>query len=141
MQRSPILAHKHPTLLPPIFYLLSPHPYHSFMFLAVLLYLLFSLAPLTRFRFFNGMPEVFEPGALNYNTLSRFILWILSVFRNPILTRPSLSKSLDTLLCNLIALTTCLAFFLPMTRTLVVAISFLSSRANPSQNFLPPLSL
>ena len=33
------------------------------------------------------MPEVFEPGALKFSTLSRLILWILSVSRNPTSTR------------------------------------------------------
>ena len=40
--------------------------------------------PLTLSGFFNGMLEVFEPGALNYFTFFRPILSILSAFRNPI---------------------------------------------------------
>ena len=76
---------------------------------------------------------------LNYLTLSRFILWILSVSRNPTLTYLHLSRSLDILLCDLIALTPVLACFLPMTPTLAVASSFSSHRAYPSPNFLPPL--
>ena len=94
--------------------------------------------PLTRSGFFNGMPEIFQPGALNYYTLSHLILWILFVFRNPTLTHLPLSGSLDSLLCDLIALTSGLAFFLLMTRTLAVASLFLSGRAYPSMNFLRP---
>ena len=85
------------------------------------------------------MPEVFEPGALNYYTLSRFILWILSVFRNPTLTHLPLFGSLDSPLYDLIALTPGLAFFFLMTRTPAVASSFLSGRAYASPSF-PPLS-
>ena len=47
--------------------------------------------PLTLSRFFNGMLEVFEPGALNYSTFFRPILSTLSAFRNPILTPLPLS--------------------------------------------------
>ena len=47
---------------------------------------------------------------------------------------------LDSLLCNLIAPTSGLAFFLPIRRT-VAALSFSSGRAYPSLNFLPRLSL
>ena len=47
-------------------------------------YFLFLL--LTRPGFFNEMPEVFEPEALNSYTLSRLILWILLASRNPSLT-------------------------------------------------------
>ena len=61
--------------------------------------------------FFNGVPKVFEPGALNYYTLFCLILRSSSVSRNPTLTRLLLSGSLDTLLCDLIALTPRLAFF------------------------------
>ena len=39
---------------------------------------------LTLSGFFNGMLEVFEPGALNYFTFSQPTLSTLSVFRNPI---------------------------------------------------------
>ena len=45
-----------------------------------------SFPPLTLSGFFNGMLEVFKPGALNYFTFSRPILSILSASRNPILT-------------------------------------------------------
>ena len=45
-----------------------------------------SSPPLTLLRFFNGMLEVFEPGALNYFNFFHLILLILSVSRNPILT-------------------------------------------------------
>ena len=67
-------------------------------------------SPLTLSGFFNGMLEVFEPGALNYSTFFRPILSTLSAFRNPILT--PLSGFLDSLLCVLIAPTPSLAFSL-----------------------------
>ena len=96
------------------------------MFLAVSLYLPLSLPHLTHSRFFNGMPDVFEPGALNYHTLSRLILWILSVSRNPASTHLPRFGSLNSLLCNLIASIPGLVFFLSITCTLAVASSFLS---------------
>ena len=99
------------------------------------------LPPLTLSGFFNGMLEVFEPGALNYFTFSRPILSILSVSRNPILTPLPLSGSMDSLLCVLIAPTPGLAFSLLMSRTLAAVSSFSSGRAYLSLNFLPPLFL
>ena len=61
------------------------------------------LSPLTLSGFFNGMLEVFEPGALNYFTFFHPILSTLSAFRNPILTHLPLSGFLDSLLCALTA--------------------------------------
>ena len=54
------------------------------------------LSPLTLSGFFNGMLEVFEPGASNYSTFFRPILSTLSVSRNPILTHLPLSGFLDS---------------------------------------------
>ena len=65
---------------------------------------------LTFSGFFNGMLEVFEPGALNYFTFSQPILSTLSVSRNPILSHLPLSGFLDSLFCVLIAPTPGLAF-------------------------------
>ena len=124
MQRScSTLAYKFSTLLLPASYLLFLHPPRPLMYLA---FLLLSLHPLFHSGFFNGMLEVFVPEALDFSTLSHFILWILSVSRNPTLTHLPLSGSLDILLCDLIALTPGLAFFLPMTCTSVVVSSFSS---------------
>ena len=82
MQRSrPSLVYKHPNLLPHTSYLLPLQSNHPLMFLAVFLYLLHALSPLTSSGFFNEMLEVFEPKALNFSILFRFILWILPVFR------------------------------------------------------------
>ena len=100
-----------------------------------------SSPPLTLSGFFNGMLEVFEPGALNYFTFSRPTLSTLSASRNPILTHLPLSGFLDSLLCALIAPTPGLAFSLLMTRTLAAALSFSSGRAYSFLNFLPPLFL
>ena len=100
-----------------------------------------SSPPLTLSGFFNGMLEVFEPGALNYFTFFHPILSTLSAFRNPILTPLSLSGFLDSLFCVLIALTPGLAFSLLMPRTPAEALSFSSDRAYPFLNFPPPLFL
>ena len=98
-------------------------------------------SPLTLSEFFNGMLEVFEPGALNYFTFFRPILSTLSAFRNPILAHLPLSGFLISLLCVLIAPTPGLVFSLVMPRTLAAALSFSSDRAYISLNFLPPLFL
>ena len=97
-------------------------------------------SPLTFSGIFNGILEVFEPGALNYSTFFCPILSTLSAFRNPILA-PLLSGFLDSLLCVLIAPTPGLAFSLLMPRTLAEALSFSSGRAYLSLNFLPPIFL
>ena len=93
------------------------------------------LSPLTLPGFFNGMLEVFEPGALNYFAFFRPILSTSSAFRNPILT--PLSGFLDSLLCVLIVPTPGLAFSLLIPRTLAAALSFSSGRAYLFLNFLP----
>ena len=94
------------------------------------------LFPLTGSGFFNGMPEVSNPGALNHYILSRLILLTSSVSRNLTLTHLPFSKSLASLLCDLITSTPGLAFFLPMTHTLVAASLFLSGQVYPSVNIL-----
>ena len=65
-----------------------------------------------------------EPGALNYYTLFRLILLTLSVSRNLTLTCLSLSGSLDSLLCDLIAPTSGLAFSFLISYMLVAASLF-----------------
>ena len=96
---------------------------------------------LTLSGFFNGMLEVFEPGALNYFTFFHPIMSTLSAFRNPILTPLPLSGFLDSLFCVLIVLTPGLAFSLLMPRMPVAALSFSSDRPYPFLNFLSPLFL
>ena len=144
----PLLTlHSRPTLSkplmphPPILYLLSPPPHLRPLLLAALLRLLPPLLPLTLSGFFNGMLEVFEPGALNYFTFSHPILSTSSASRNPILTPLPLSRFLDSLLYVLIALTPGLAFSLLMPRTLAAALSLSSGRAYLFLSFLPPLFL
>ena len=100
-----------------------------------------STPPLTLSGFFNGMLEVFKPGALNYFTFFRPILSTLSAFRNPILTPLPHSGFLGSLLCALIAPTPGLAFSPPIPCTLAATLSFSSGRAYLSLNFLPPLFL
>ena len=136
----PILVSK--LLIPhlPILYLLPLPSHHRPLLLAILLHLLPPLLPLTLSGFFNGMLEVFEPGALNYFTFFHPILSTLSAFRNPILHLP-LSGFLDSLFCVLIAPTPSLALSLLMPRMPVAALSFSSDRAYPFLNFLPPLFL
>ena len=126
---------------PSAHFISSPFPsHHRPLLVAVLLRLLPPL-PLTLSGFFNGMLEVFEPGALNYFTFFRPILSTLPAFRNSILTPLPLSGFLDSLLCVLIAPTPGLAFSLLIPRTLAAALSFSSGRACLYLNFLPPLFL
>ena len=124
----------------PILYLLPLPLHHRLLLLAFFLCLL-PPTPLTLSGFFNGMLEVFEPGALNYFTFLSPILLTISAFRNPILAPLPLSGFLDSLLCALIAPTPGLAFSPPIPRTLAAALLFSSGRAYPFSNFLPPLFL
>ena len=55
------------------------------------------------------------------------------------LNSSSFSGFLDSLLCDPMAPTLDLVFFLLMSQTLAVASSFSSGRAYPSLSFLPPL--
>ena len=142
------MLHSRPTLVSkpliphlPILYLLPLPLHHRPWLLAVLLCHLPPLLPLTLSGFFNGMLEVFEPGALNYFTFFCSIQSMLSASRNPILTHLPLSGFLDSLLCILIAHTPGLAFSPLMPRTPVAALSFLPGRASPFLNFPPPLFL
>ena len=125
----------------PILYPLSLPLHHRPLLLAVLLRLLLPLLPLTLSGFFNGMLEVFKPGALNYFTFSRPILSTLSAFRNPILTLLSLSGFLDSLLGVLIPPTPGLALSFLMPCTPAMVLSFSSGRAYLFLHFLPPLFL
>ena len=87
------------------------------------------------------MLGVSELGALNYYTLFRLIPLTLFISRNPTLIYLPLSGFLDSLLCNPMAPTPDLVFFLLMSQTLVAALSFSSSRAYSFLSFLPPLFL
>ena len=140
MQHSrPTLAFKPLTFLPPTSFLLPLHRPTLSCFWPFF-YISCFLSRLTPSGFFKGMTEVFEPEVLSYYTLSRLILWILSVSRNPTSTHLPLSGSLDSLLCDLIAPTPGLAFFFPIIRTLAVVSTFSLGKAYPSLNFLTPLS-
>ena len=97
------LAFRTLIIVPSILYLLSLYPHHPLMFLVVFLCLLLHLSPLTPLGFLNERLEVSEPRALNYHTLSRIILLILFVSRNLSLIYFPFSRSLDLLLCDLIA--------------------------------------
>ena len=136
----PNLVFKPPIPHLPILHLPLP-PHHRPLHLAVLLRLLPPLLPLTLSGFFNGMLEVFKPGALNNFTFSRPILSTLSASRNPILTHLPLYEFLDSLLSALIAPTPNLAFSLLITCMLAAALPFWSGRAYPFLNFLTHLFL
>ena len=135
----PHLAFKPPTLLLPTLYILLLHSPHPLIFLAVFLYFLLPLYPLTRTGFFNETLEVFKPAALN--TLSRLILWILSAFRNPTLD----SFSSFRIPVFSVRRSDCIysrsGILSPDDLTLAAALSSLSGRAYPSLSFLPPCSL
>ena len=103
------MLHSCPTLVSkllipylPILYLLPLPSHHRPLLLAILLHLLPPLLRLTLSGFFNGMLEVFEPGALNYFTFCRPIQSTLSAFRNSIITHLPLSGFLVSLICVLL---------------------------------------
>ena len=96
---------------------------------------------LTLSGFFNGMLGVSNPGALNYYTLFRLIPLTLFISRNLTSIYLPLSESLDSLVCNPMAPTPDLVFFLLMSQITAAASSFSSSRAYPSLSFLSPLFL
>ena len=74
--------------------------------------------PVNLSGFFNGMLEVFEPGALNFYTFFCLIPLTAFVFMNLTLIHLPLSGSLNSLLCYLIAATPGMAFSLLIPRTL-----------------------
>ena len=86
------------------------------------------------------MLGVSQPGALNYYTLFRLIPLTLFISRNRSSIHLPLSGSLDFLLCNPMAPTPDLVFFLLMSQMLAATSSFSSSIAYSSLSFLPPLS-
>ena len=139
-QSSPLLLmqHSHHTLAfkPP--YPFSAHVVSSPFALYTSCFLFHSI---TLLGFFNGMLGVSELGALNYYTSFRLIPLTLFISKNLTLIYLPLSGSLDSLLCDLIAATPGVVFFVLMSQTLVAASSFSSSRAYSSLSFLPPLFL
>ena len=141
------MQHFHPTIafkpfipLPAILYLLSLLPPHHLLLLAVSLHLLLSLPPnsLRVLQWNAGSLRARSTELLHFVSL---ILLTLFASRNLILTHLLLFGSLDSLLCNLIAPTPGLAFFLLMPRIPAATSSFSLGRAYPSLNFLPPLFL
>ena len=142
MQHShPTLAFKSLILFFPTLYLLPLHLYHRFMLLAVSLYLMLLLPLPDYFR-------VLQWNAGGLRARSTELLHFISshpvdlfVSKNLTLIYFPLSGSLDYLLCDLIAATPCLVFFLLMSQTLAVALSFSSGSAYPSLSFLPILFL
>ena len=110
----PTLAFKPLILFPLTLYLLPLHPHHHLMLLAVSLYLLLPLPFLNSLRVFRWNAGVSQPGALNCNTLFCLILFPLFVSKNLILINLPLFGFLDSLLCDLMAPTFDLVFFLLM---------------------------
>ena len=112
MQHSrPTLSFKPFILLPPTLHFLPLHPRHRLMFLAVFLYLLLLLFPPPRsLRALHRNAAGLRASRTNYYTLCFLILLTLSVCKNPILIHLLFSRSLDSLLCDLIASTPGLAF-------------------------------
>ena len=110
----------------------------SWLFLFTSCFLFLSLSPS---GFFNGMLGVSKPGALNCYTLFRLIPLTLFISRNPISIYLPLFRSLNSLLCDPMAPTPDLVFFLLMSQTLAAASSFSSDRAYPFLSFLPRLFL
>ena len=142
MQHSyPTLAFRSLLTLPLTSYLLPTHPYHRLMLLAVS-----STAPTSSFPL--DYLKVLQWNAEGLRARSTKLLhFLLSHLVDPICIQESnlnLSSCFQIpgfSLCNLIAPTLGLIFFLLMPHTLVAASSFSSGRAYPSLNFLPPLTL
>ena len=127
MQHScPNLAFKPLIFFPPTSYILPLHHHHRLMLLVVSLYLLLPLLLFDFLVFFSEILGVSERGALSGYTLVRLIPLVLFVSRNLTLTYLPLSGSLGSLLCDLIAPTPGLIFFLLISHMLVVASSFSS---------------
>ena len=147
-QCGPLLLtqHLHPIFKPlililPTLYLLPLLPNHRLMLLAVSLYLLLPL-PLP-----NSL-RALQWNAGGLQARSTKLLHFLSfhpvdhiyIQESNLIYLP-LFRSLDSLLCDLMAPTLDLVFFLLMSQTLAAASLFSSSRAYPSLSFLPPLFL
>ena len=142
MQHShPILAFKPSFLFPPTLYFLLLHPHHLLMFLAVSVYPLLPLLLPNSLRVLQWNAGGLRAGALNCYILFRLIPFTSFVSRNLTLIFLSLFGSLVSLLCNPMASTPDLVFFLLMSQTLAAASSFSSGRAYSSLIFLPPLLL
>ena len=142
MQQShPILTFKPPLLFLPTLYPLPLHPHHRLMLLAVSLHLLLPLSSLNPSGFFNGMLRVSVSVPLNCYTSFHLIPLTSFVSRNLTLIYLPLSRSLGSLLCNSMAPTSNLVFFLLMSQMLAAVSSFLSGRAYPPLSFLPSLFL
>ena len=126
----PILAFKPLILLPSTSYLslctLTTAPCFWLFFYTSCFFF-----PMTLSGFFNGMLGVSEARALNFYTLFRLIPLTLFASRNLTLIYLPLSGFLDSLLCDVIAPTPSLIFFLLMPHTLAAASSFLSGRSSP----------
>ena len=132
----PTLAFKPVILFLPTSYFFPLHPHHRLMLLAVSLYFLLTLLLPDSLRVLQWNAEISKPVAINFLTLFCLILLTLFVSMYLTLIYLPLSGSLDTLLCDLIAPTPGLVFFLLMSHTLAAVSSFSSGRAYLSLSFL-----
>ena len=138
MQRSRATLAFKPTLLPPISYLLilpPAHPSCSWLFFYTS-YSLFLPDSLRVLQWNGGGLRAKDTELLHFISSP---VDLVCINDSNLHSSSTLSGFLDSLLCNLIALTFGLAFILAMTHTLAAASSFSSGRANPL-NFLSPLS-
>ena len=136
----PTLAFKLLILFPPTLYLLPLHPHHRLMILSVSLYLLLPLLP-NSLRVLQWNDGGLQAESTELVHLFGLIPLTSFVFRNQTLIYLPLSGTLDSLLCDPMAPTPDLVFFLLMTQTLAAASSLSSGRAYSSLRFLPPLFL
>ena len=141
MRTSATLIFKPLILFLPTLYVLPLHPHHRLMLLAVSYYLLLSLPIPNSLR-------VFQWNAGGLQARSTKLLHFISshpvdlvYIQESISINLPLFKSLDSLLCDSMAPTPDLVFFLLMSQTLAAASSFSSSRAYSSLSFLLPLFL
>ena len=142
------MQHSHPTLVfkplilfLPTLYLLPLHPHNCLMLLAVFLYLLLALLLPDSLRVLQ-----WNAGGLRARSteLLHFIVSHpvdLICIQESNLNLSSFLQNLDSLLCNSMAPTPNLVFFLLMSQMPVAASSFSSGSAYPSLSFLPPLFL
>ena len=119
-----LMQHLHPTLTFKLLILFRPLCILSLCTLTTVscswLFLFtscFLFPSITLLGFFNGMLGVSEPGALNYYTLFRLISLTLFISGNLTSIYLSLFEYQDYLLCNSMAPTPDLVFFLLMSQT------------------------
>ena len=133
------MQHSHPTLIfkplilfPPTLYLLPLHSHHCLMLLAVSLYLLLSLPLPKSLRVFQSNAGGLQASSTKLlHFISSHPIDLIYIQESNLIYLP-LFRSLDSLLCDPMAPTPDLLFFVLMSQTLAAASSFSSRRAYPS---------